>query len=93
MWQLASENPIGTLCVVSGHFVFFFYIFLCLVNMFSIILCTMSNKILPYHTIRQTLQNFKICQYFYFHGIALFKHLKMSQKSFFHQIYLQMPQN
>ena len=50
-WQLASENPIGTLCVVSGHFVFFFYIFLCLVNMFSIILCTMSNKILPYHTI------------------------------------------
>ena len=50
-WQLASENLIGTLCVVSGHFVFSFYIFLCLGNMFSIILCTMSNKILPYHTI------------------------------------------
>ena len=48
-WQLASENLIGTLCVVSGHFVFSFYIFLCLGNMFSIILCTMSNKILPYH--------------------------------------------
>ena len=49
-WQLASENLIGTLCVVSGHFVFSFYIFLCLGNMFSIILCTMSNKILPYHS-------------------------------------------
>ena len=48
-WQLASENLIGTLCVVSGHFVFYFYIFLCLGNMFSIILCTMSNKTLPYH--------------------------------------------
>ena len=48
-WQLASENLIGTLCVVSGHFVFSFYIFLCLGNMFSIKLCTMSNKILPYH--------------------------------------------
>ena len=47
--QVNSENLIGTLCVVSGHFVFSFYIFLCLVNMFSIILCTMSNKILPYH--------------------------------------------
>ena len=53
-WQLASENLIGTLCVVSGHFVFSFYIFLCLVNMFSIILCTMSNKILAYHTIPVT---------------------------------------
>ena len=45
-----SENLIGTLCVVSGHFVFSFYIFLCLGKMFSIILCTMSNKMLPYHT-------------------------------------------
>ena len=28
-WQLASENPIGTVCVVSRHFVFFFlYIFM-----------------------------------------------------------------
>ena len=28
-----------------------FYVSLCLVNMLSIILCTMSNNILPYHTI------------------------------------------
>ena len=33
-------------CVVSGHFVFFFYIFICLVDMFYIILCTISNKII-----------------------------------------------
>ena len=63
--QLASENLIGTLCVVSGHFVFSFYTFLCLVNMFSIILCTMSNKILPsipycsykYYSVFVTLNN------------------------------------
>ena len=56
--SLLIWNAIGrpTLCVVSGHFVFF-YIFLCLVNMFSIILCTMSNKILPYHTIPSYICN------------------------------------
>ena len=34
-------------------------------------------------TLGQTLQSFKIRQYFYFCVIALFKHLKMSQKSIF----------
>ena len=60
-WQRASENLIGILCVVSGQFVFSFYIFLRLGNMFSKILCTMSNKILPYHTIQKAIS--KMCIY------------------------------
>ena len=42
-------------------------------------------------TLGQTLQNFKICPNLYFRGIALFKHLKMSQKIIFHKINLKCP--
>ena len=42
-------------------------------------------------TLGQTLQNFKICQNFYFRRIALFKQLKMSKKSIFHKINLKCP--
>ena len=51
-WQLASENSMGTLCVVSGHIVFFFsifYLYTCTESVYFILLCNMSNKILPYY--------------------------------------------
>ena len=40
-----------SMCLSPDILYFSFYVSLCLVNMLSIILCTMSNKILPYHTI------------------------------------------
>ena len=43
-----------------------------------------------YHS-RTDIPNFKICQYFYFHGIALFKHLKMSQKSILTKLTYKCP--
>ena len=53
-WQLASENLIGTLCVVSGHFIFLFlcFIMLSLYAFYNIMYYNAKQNItIPYHTI------------------------------------------
>ena len=58
-WQLASENPYGySMCCLRTYCVSFSSIFyLYTESVYFILLCNMSNKILPYHKDPQLFMN------------------------------------
>ena len=65
-WQLSSENPYGySMCCLRTYCVFFSLFYLYTESVYFILFCSMSNKILPYHTILYHVCKCYVCFCFF----------------------------